>query len=104
MRIIRLILFRSGECDYLHGICVGRAWCDADTFSVAVTKEDVRGTALIVVAVILILIFSSINHGLDGSISLERCVMRLRNRPGPGENERRPDLLIHAASDAFLGP
>lgn len=38
----------------------------------AVTKEDVRGTALIVVAVILILIFSSINHGLDGSISIER--------------------------------
>ena len=56
-------------------------WCDADTFSVAVTKEDVRGTALIVVAVILILIFSSINHGLDGSISLERCVLGLRIAP-----------------------
>jgi len=42
------------------------------TPDLAVTKEDVRGTALIVVAVILILIFSSINHGLDGSISLER--------------------------------
>jgi hypothetical protein len=76
-------------------------WCDADTFSVAVTKEDVRGTALIVVAVILILIFSSINHGLDGSISLERCV-RATNRTLRGENGIRPDLLIHAAGDAFL--
>ena len=46
-------------------------WIPAPS-DLAVTKEDVRGTALIVVAVILILIFSSINHGLDGSISLER--------------------------------
>lgn len=42
------------------------------TSSTAVAKEDVRGTALIVFSVILILVFSSINHGLDGSITLAR--------------------------------
>lgn len=44
------------------------------------TKEDIRGTAVIVVSVILILIFSSINHGLDESISIERLAT-LWSRP-----------------------
>jgi hypothetical protein len=58
---------------------------------------------LIVVAVILILIFSSINHGLDGSISLERCVSGRGNANAQGQNGIRVDLLIHAAGDALLG-
>ncbi|KAK4689769.1 magnesium transporter, partial [Tremellales sp. Uapishka_1] len=37
-----------------------------------VTTSDVRGTALIVLGVILILIFSSINHGLDQTLSVHR--------------------------------
>lgn len=39
---------------------------------IEVTKEDVRGTALIVLGVLCILIFSSINHGLDAVITVER--------------------------------
>ncbi|KAJ9108218.1 hypothetical protein QFC19_002465 [Naganishia cerealis] len=39
---------------------------------IEVTREDVRGTALIVLGVLCILIFSSINHGLDGVITVER--------------------------------
>ncbi|KAI5450135.1 hypothetical protein NCC49_003762 [Naganishia albida] len=37
-----------------------------------VTKQDVQGTALIVLGVLCILIFSSINHGLDAVITVER--------------------------------
>jgi hypothetical protein len=80
------------------------AWYNADTFSVAVTKEDVRGTALIVVAVILILIFSSINHGLDGSISLERYVLGHENANAQGENGIRVDLLIAPRVMLFFDP
>lgn len=40
----------------------------------AVTATDIRGTAVIVMGVILIMVFSSINHGLQQSISLERYV------------------------------
>lgn len=39
---------------------------------IEVTKEDVRGTALIVLGVLCILIFSSINHGLDAVITVSR--------------------------------
>jgi hypothetical protein len=38
----------------------------------AVTPTDIRGTAVIVLGVILIMIFSSINHGLQQSISVDR--------------------------------
>jgi drug/metabolite transporter (DMT)-like permease len=41
---------------------------------IEVTKEDVRGTALIVLGVLCILIFSSINHGLDAVITVDRYV------------------------------
>ncbi|KAL7424060.1 hypothetical protein Q5752_001645 [Cryptotrichosporon argae] len=37
-----------------------------------VTPTDIRGTALIVLGVILILVFSSINHGLSQSLSISR--------------------------------
>lgn len=37
----------------------------------AVTTSDIRGTALIVLGVILILVFSSINHGLRDSLSID---------------------------------
>ena len=40
----------------------------------AVTATDIRGTAVIVLGVILIMVFSSINHGLQQSISMERYV------------------------------
>jgi hypothetical protein len=75
-----------------------------DGFSVAVTKEDVRGTALIVVAVILILIFSSINHGLDGSISLERCVPGPRIAPCARRERHSGRFADRAAGDASLDP
>ena len=39
---------------------------------IEVTKEDVRGTALIVLGVLCILTFSSINHGLDQVITVSR--------------------------------
>lgn len=39
---------------------------------VAVTATDIRGTAVIVLGVILIMVFSSINHGLQQSIPMER--------------------------------
>jgi hypothetical protein len=38
----------------------------------AVTASDIRGTALIVLGVILILVFSSINHGLDQNLGITR--------------------------------
>jgi hypothetical protein len=38
----------------------------------AVTATDIRGTAVIVLGVILIMVFSSINHGLQQAISVER--------------------------------
>ncbi|KAJ9093893.1 hypothetical protein QFC21_006266 [Naganishia friedmannii] len=39
---------------------------------VEVTQSDIRGTSLIVLGVLCILVFSSINHGLDGVITVER--------------------------------
>ncbi|KAJ9114030.1 hypothetical protein QFC22_005850 [Naganishia vaughanmartiniae] len=39
---------------------------------VEVTRSDIRGTSLIVLGVLCILVFSSINHGLDGVITVER--------------------------------
>jgi len=42
------------------------------TNMVAVTATDIRGTAVIVLGVILIMVFSSINHGLQQAISIER--------------------------------
>ncbi|OXH40509.1 hypothetical protein J008_01160 [Cryptococcus neoformans] len=37
-----------------------------------VTTSDIRGTAVIILGVILIIVFSSINHGLQQSLSIER--------------------------------
>lgn len=37
-----------------------------------VTTSDLRGTAVIILGVILIIVFSSINHGLQQSLSIER--------------------------------
>ena len=42
------------------------------TDATAVTATDIRGTAVIVLGVILIMVFSSINHGLQQAISIER--------------------------------
>jgi hypothetical protein len=42
------------------------------TDTTAVTATDIRGTAVIVLGVILIMVFSSINHGLQQAISIER--------------------------------
>lgn len=39
---------------------------------VEVTASDIRGTSLIVLGVLCILVFSSINHGLDAVITVER--------------------------------
>jgi hypothetical protein len=45
----------------------------------AVTATDIRGTAVIVLGVILIMVFSSINHGLQQSITIERYVLLTYN-------------------------
>lgn len=37
----------------------------------AVTQSDIRGTGLIVLGVILIVIFSSINHGLKQELDID---------------------------------
>jgi hypothetical protein len=39
-----------------------------------VTKTDINGTAVIILGVILILVFSSINHGLQQGLNVERWV------------------------------
>lgn len=52
----------------------GRVRCNVEnglTLAVAVTTSDIRGTALIVFGVILIVVFSSINHGLRQDLPIE---------------------------------
>jgi hypothetical protein len=43
----------------------------------AVTKTDINGTAVIILGVILILVFSSINHGLSQGLNIQRYLVPL---------------------------
>lgn len=50
----------------------GGASYQSGLYRSAVTKSDINGTAVVVLGVILILIFSSINHGLQQSLPVDR--------------------------------
>jgi hypothetical protein len=53
-----------------------RECCESSRCSLAaVTATDIRGTAVIILGVILILVFSSINHGLQQGLNIERYVL-----------------------------
>jgi hypothetical protein len=68
----------------------------------AVTSTDIRGTAVIVLGVILIMVFSSINHGLQQAISIERSAYELSHRPYRADDQAKRSLASWRLASVLL--